>query len=132
MGAVGDPVRAAVRPAVRVVPLESVPKIDLPKGGWSRMLVTDKTVGGNRGSLGFSVFTPGTATAPVRHETEEFAYVVSGRGELRLEGHAVVYGAGDALFIPAGVWHAVANTGAEDVVMVFGFPHPDYPPTERR
>ena len=27
---------------------------------------------------------------------------------------------------------AVANTGGEDVVMVFGFPHPDYPPTERR
>ncbi len=132
MGAVGDPARAAVRPAARVVPLESVPKIDLPQGSWSRMLVTEKTVGGNLGSLGVSVFTPGAATAPVRHETEEFAYVVSGRGELRLEGHAVVYRAGDALFIPAGVWHAVANTGAEDVMMVFGFPHPDYPPTERR
>ena len=26
----------------------------------------------------------------------------------------------------------VVNTGDEDVVMVFGFPHPDYPPTERR
>jgi hypothetical protein len=24
------------------------------------------------------------------------------------------------------------NDGDEDVVMVFGFPHPDYPPTERR
>ncbi len=33
--------------------------------------------------------------------------------------------------MPAGVWHAVANTGDEDVVMVFGFPHPDYPPTAR-
>ena len=39
---------------------------------------------------------------------------------------------GDAILIGAGVWHAVANTGAEDVTMVFGFPHPDYPPTERR
>jgi quercetin dioxygenase-like cupin family protein len=39
---------------------------------------------------------------------------------------------GDALHIPAGTWHAVVNTGGEDVVMVFGFPHPDYPPTERR
>ena len=132
MGAVGDPTGTAVRPAVRVVPLESIPKIDLPKKSWSRMLVTDKTVAGNRGSLGYSVFTPGTATAPVRHETEEFAYVVSGRGELRVEGKVVPYRAGDALYIPAGVWHAVANTGAEDVVMVFGFPHPDYPPTERR
>jgi quercetin dioxygenase-like cupin family protein len=128
MGAVGPSAGAGVR----VVPLESAPKIELPNRSWSRMLVTAKTVAGNRGSLGFSVFTPGTATAPVRHETEEVAYVVSGRGELRLEGEAVPYQGGDALFIPAGVWHAVANTGAEDVVMVFGFPHPDYPPTERR
>jgi quercetin dioxygenase-like cupin family protein len=44
----------------------------------------------------------------------------------------VRFGAGDALHIPAGVWHAVVNDGDEDVVMVFGFPHPDYPPTERR
>ena len=39
---------------------------------------------------------------------------------------------GDALYIPGGLWHAVSNTGDEDAVMVFGFPHPDYPPTERR
>ena len=39
---------------------------------------------------------------------------------------------GDALYIPSGVWHAVSNTGDDDAVMVFGFPHPDYPPTERR
>jgi len=128
VGAVGK----AGAPAVRVIPLESVPKIDLPGKSWSRMLVTDKTVAGNRGSLGLSVFTPGAATAPVRHETEEFAYVVSGSGELRLDGETVPYRGGDALFIPAGVWHAVANTGSEDVIMVFGFPHPDYPPTERR
>ena len=128
MGAVGGPAAAKVR----VVSLESVPKIDLPGKSWSRMLVTDKTIGGNRGSLGYSVFTPGTATVPVRHETEEFAYVVSGRGELRLDGETVPYRGGDAMYIPPGVWHAVANTGEEDVVMVFGFPHPDYPPTERR
>ena len=69
---------------------------------------------------------------PVKHETEEVAYVVSGSGELRLDDGAVPFTEGDALHIPAGVWHAVANTGDEDVVMVFGFPHPEYPPTERR
>ena len=132
MGAVSGSGPGGPGPGVRVISLESIPKIDLPNASWSRMLVTGKTVAGNRGSLGFSVFTPGTATAPVRHETEEFAYVVSGRGELRLDGGAVPYAAGDALFIPAGVWHAVANTGGDDVVMVFGFPHPEYPPTERR
>lgn len=96
------------------------------------MLVTGATAEAPQASLGYSLFRPGTATGFVRHERDEVAYVVSGSGELRLDGEALAYRAGQALHIPAGVWHAVANTGADDVVMVFGFPHPDYPPTERR
>jgi quercetin dioxygenase-like cupin family protein len=119
--------------SVAVVSLDQVDPIELPQGSWSRMLITEANVGGsNASSLGYSVFTPGTELAPVCHETEEVAYVVSGRGELRLDRGAVEFAAGEALHIPAGVWHAVANTGGDDVVMVFGFPHPDYPPTERR
>jgi gentisate 1,2-dioxygenase len=116
---------------VSVVPLADVDPIPLPGDSWSRMLVTADRVPGTASSIGCSVFTPGTVLAPVRHETEELAYVVSGAGELRLDAGAVGFRAGDALHIPAGVWHAVANTGDDDVVMVFGFPHPDYPPTER-
>ncbi len=115
------------RGAVSVVSLSSVEPIELPQGSWSRILVK-----GDESSLGYSVFTPGTVLAPVKHEAEEFAYVVSGSGELRLDDDTVPFRAGEALHIPAGVWHAVANTGDEDVAMVFGFPHPDYPPTERR
>jgi quercetin dioxygenase-like cupin family protein len=96
------------------------------------MVLTDKTLSGNGASLGYSVFTPGCVTAVVAHETEEVAYVLSGSGELRLDGESVPFAAGQGLHVPAGVWHAVANTGDEDVVMVFGFPYPDYPPTERR
>ena len=117
---------------VGVVSVDDVEPIELPQGSWSRMLVTDKRVDGNRASLGYSVFTAGTVLPAVRHEAEEVAYVVSGSGELRLDEGAVPFRAGHALHIPAGVWHAVANTGEDDVVMVFGFPHPDYPPTERR
>jgi quercetin dioxygenase-like cupin family protein len=118
--------------AVTVVARDDVDPIELPGGSWSRMVVTGSTAGGASASLGYSVFTPGTELAPVRHETEEVAYVISGRGELRLDGDVTEFGPDDGLHIPAGVWHAVVNTGDEDVVMVFGFPHPDYPPTERR
>ncbi|MFN2628465.1 MAG: cupin domain-containing protein [Gaiellaceae bacterium] len=112
--------------------MSEVEPIELPQRSWSRMLVTAARADGNELSLGYSVFTPGTVLTPVRHETEEVAYVVSGSGELRLDDEAVPFGEGDALHIPAHLWHAVANTGDTDVVMVFGFPHPDYPPTERR
>jgi quercetin dioxygenase-like cupin family protein len=112
---------------VDVVHLADVEPVQLPRGSWSRMLAK-----GERSSLGYSVFTPGTALQSVCHDTEEVAYVVAGSGELRLDDEAVRVAEGDALTIPAGIWHAVVNTGTEDMVMVFGFPHPDYPPTERR
>ena len=118
--------------SVTVVARDSVDPIELPQGSWSRMLVTTGRVDGNAASLGYSVFTPGTVLAPVRHETEEVAYVVQGSGELRLDDGVVPFREGDAIHIPAGVWHAVANTGEGDVVMVFGFPYPEYPPTERQ
>ncbi|MCB9457040.1 MAG: cupin domain-containing protein [Anaerolineaceae bacterium] len=114
------------------VRLEDVAKIELPGGSWSRMVLNDKSVSGNQGSLGYSIFTPGTVLSPVAHEVEELAIVIAGTGELRLEEDVIHYAPGDALFIPAGVWHAVANTGNEDVIMVFAFPYPDYPVTERK
>ena len=117
---------------VSVVPLEEVETIDLPGGSWSRMLITGAAVGGNVSSLGYSVFKPGTVLAPVSHETEEVAYVVSGSGRVDTDAGEVRFAAGDALHIPASTWHAVVNDSDADVVMVFGFPHPDYPPTERR
>jgi len=113
--------------SVDIVNLADVDPVELPLGSWSRMLAK-----GGQSSLGYSVFTPGTELTPVRHETEEVAYVVSGTGEIRLDDGAVPFREGDAMRIPPGLWHAVANTGEEDVIMVFGFPHPDYPPTERR
>ena len=117
---------------VRTISLDNVEPIPLPGGSWSKMVLNGKSLQGNSSSLGYSVFTPGCVTAMVAHQTEEVAYVVAGSGELRVEGEAVPFAAGQGIFVPAGVWHAVANTGAENVVMVFGFPHPDYPPTERR
>ena len=83
--------------AVTVVPLQSAEPIELPQGSWSRMLVTTGRVDGNASSLGYSVFTPGTVLAPVKHETEEVAYVVAGSGELRLDDKAVQFREGDAV-----------------------------------
>jgi quercetin dioxygenase-like cupin family protein len=96
------------------------------------MILTIETVPGIATSLGYSVFTPGSITGMVAHEVEEVAYVLAGRGELRTDGEPVPFVAHQALHIPPGLWHAVANTGDEELVMVFGFPHPAYPPTERR
>ena len=96
--------------SVSVVALEDVEAIALPGGSWSRMVLNDSSLSGNASSLGYSVFTPGTVTAMVCHETEEVAYVLSGSGELRLDDGAVPFAGGQGVHIPAGIWHAVANT----------------------
>jgi putative monooxygenase len=117
---------------VTVVSLADVAETPLSGGSWSKMVLTGVTVPEIVSTLGYSVFKPGTVLQMVSHEVEEVAFVVAGRGELRVDDGAVPFAAGQALHIPPRLWHAVANTGNEDVVMVFGFPHPSYPPTKRR
>jgi quercetin dioxygenase-like cupin family protein len=118
--------------SISVVDLEQVEETPLPNDSWSKMVLTGDTVSGIVSSLGYSVFKPGTELAMVSHDVEEVAFVLAGRGELRTEDGSVAVEAGQALHIPPRLWHAVVNTGDEDLVMVFGFPHPAYPPTERR
>lgn len=121
----------AVVSGVQVIALEDVDPIPLPNGSWSRILVSSSTVDDNVSSLGYSVFTPGTETDHLSHAVEELAFVVAGRGELRLNDTTVALPPGSAVFIPARVWHTVVNSGDEDFVMVFTFPDRGYPVTER-
>ena len=116
----------------RAIPLEVVSRIDLPQDSWSAVLVSDKTVDENHASLGYSVFTPGFVSDDLSHSVDELCFVVSGRGMIRLEDGQVEVKPHDGLFIPANVWHTIVNTADEDLTMVFTFPWPDYPPTERR
>ena len=115
-----------------VVSLHDVDPVELPMGSWSRLLVTERTVTGNISTLGYSVFKPGLVAADLSHSVEELAFVVGGAGLIRLEDGQLEAHSGQALFIPARMWHTVVNDGDEDLVMVFSFPSPDYPPTQRR
>ena len=115
---------------VRVVRLGDVAPVALPGDSWSRVLISSSTVGTNEACMGYSVFTPGMATDDLSHEVEELAYVVSGSGELRMRDGVVSVSEGSAAYIAPHVWHTVANTGTQNLVMVFAFTSSDYPPTE--
>jgi mannose-6-phosphate isomerase-like protein (cupin superfamily) len=119
-------------PRTRAIPLAQTPRIELGHDSWSAVVVNDKTVEGNHASLGHSVFGAGFVSADLSHSVDELCFIVSGRGVIRLEDEEIEVAANDGLFIPAEVWHTVVNNSDEDLVMVFSFPWPDYPPTERR
>jgi mannose-6-phosphate isomerase-like protein (cupin superfamily) len=114
------------------VEFDDVAARELANGGWSKLVIAEDRVSDNVACLGYGSFPPGSVTQSVKHETEELFFIVQGTGEVRLEDGSVPFSARDAFFVPAGTWHAVANTGDEDVVTVFTFPSRTYPPTEQR
>ena len=119
----------SLKDRVKVLSWPDVPAIDIGNGSWSRLVITQESVGAQKAMLGISTFTPGTDTPQKVHTEDEFCYVLSGQGRITVGDEYVEYGPGSFRFIPAGVPHGVANPGPEDVVMIFGFTWPTYPPT---
>ena len=55
----------------------------------------------------------GGATERHYHKlSEEFYFILEGRGEMELDGERRKVGPGDAILIPPGAWHTIAATEA--------------------
>ena len=60
-------------------------------------------------SLAEATLEPGAATERHYHrESEELYYLVSGAGEMEVDGERAAVEAGDAILIPPGAWHRIA------------------------
>ena len=60
-------------------------------------------------SLAEARVAAGGATQRHYHrESEEFYFILEGRGQMELDGEIREIGVGDAILIPAGAWHSVA------------------------
>lgn len=57
-----------------------------------------------------------------RHDVDEVVIVVDGDGEYHLGGEVQQVGAGDVVFIPAGIAHGTANTGTDELRLHAVFP----------
>ena len=116
---------------IKIAKQSEIEPTPLPKNSWVKKLLTEKTVGAKKMSMGVSKFRPGMVSEMMAHEEEELVIVIKGRGKLRLPDGEVRFEAGDGIYIPADQPHSVVNDGDEDVEMVFGFSYPDYPPTRK-
>ena len=93
--------------------------INMPHGSEIRPLIDRTTSGIELCSLAEEILPPGAAVARHHHlATEEVYYIlrVSGRMTVGDEERAVV--SGDAVFIPRGATHTLANTGTEPLVLL--------------
>jgi mannose-6-phosphate isomerase-like protein (cupin superfamily) len=61
---------------------------------------------------------PGAATPVHRHACEEVILVLSGCGEVTVEGETSSFGANSTLIVPPDVVHQIVNSGSSDLVLV--------------
>ena len=87
-----------------------------------KLLITGERTGTAGLVTGVAQLAPGEHFLSHRHEPEETYYVVSGRGEVDIDGQAVPIGPGCAIHIPSNATHALRCTGAKPLFLVFSFP----------
>ncbi|HEX8069850.1 MAG TPA: cupin domain-containing protein [Pyrinomonadaceae bacterium] len=93
--------------------------IRTPHGSEIRPLVDRTTAEIELCSLAEEVLPPGAAVGRHHHAaTEEVYYILSGRGRMTVGDEERAVGAGDAVFIPRGATHTLANTGPEPLVLL--------------
>lgn len=100
------------------------------RGGEIRVVLSPKTVGSTSGFLGTVTLPPAGYVAEHYHPySEEFLYVVSGSVIFTVAGEPVALDPGDALMVPKGVRHRLANPGETTAFAVFHLsplaPRPD-------
>jgi quercetin dioxygenase-like cupin family protein len=106
------------RTRIEDVPLEQGLRED---EGWIDMQVqflisTDNLL------VGRTVLTPGARHERHAHPNcDEFLIVMSGSGEIYTNAGREPSRAGDVIYTPRGNWHGFDNTGAEDVLLIWGW-----------
>lgn len=70
---------------------------------------------------------PGSTIGEHVNDKDEIYYVLSGRGELTLNGRRREVGPGDAVLTRSGDSHALAQRGRQDLVIIVTYPRPGQP-----
>ena len=100
---------------------DDVETISLP-GRHHKMIVRPENLGSKNMCLGVVEFAPNHhATANTHEESEEILYILSGHGEMYLNGKPEPIRPGTCVLIPPNVEHSVNNTGDEVLRAVFVF-----------
>lgn len=88
--------------------------------GAIKWLVTPSTTPGAQLTFGEVLVMPGMGHSRHNHpDAEEILYILSGAGEQMVaDGEPFPIRAGDAMYIPAGVFHSTLNTGWEPMRLI--------------
>jgi len=91
-----------------------VPAFTTKDGSEIRELLAHRNSCIEKQSLAEARLPPGGKTTPHYHPvTEEIYYITHGSGEMRIDSNRRQVSVGDAIAIPPGARHQIANTGEE-------------------
>lgn len=65
-------------------------------------------------SMTLGGLVPGQTTRRHRHNYETLIYIIKGYGQSVIEDQAIVWEAGDAIYVPVWAWHQHINTSKEE------------------
>jgi mannose-6-phosphate isomerase-like protein (cupin superfamily) len=92
--------------------ISSVPAFITKDGSEIRELLAHRNSAIRNQTLAEARLAPGMSTTPHRHaKTEEIYYILEGRGSMQVDKEIRSVGPGDAIAIPPGSLHQIANTG---------------------
>ncbi len=83
-------------------------------GAIARMIVTPDELE-EIGFLAFAIIPPGEAISPHVDPYEEIYFVLQGKGEMLVGDETEEVSTGDAIVIPKGKMHGLANPGKEPI-----------------
>ena len=90
----------------------------LAHGGAIAQMIFDRRTLKEIGFLAIATLAPGKEIEAHVDPMEEIYFVLSGSGEMHVDGEAKQVGSGDATWIPAGSRHALLNNSQEDCVIL--------------
>ena len=104
--------------------------VDTQQFDWGTLkwMATPEVWGSERFSAGVVQLEPGKGHELHTHpDSDEILYVVGGTGEQTVDGDTRDVGAGEMVYIPAGVEHGTVNTGWETLTLlaVYAPPGPE-------
>lgn len=105
-----------------VIKVGSVPVLDRGSGILTTPLVTHRSVVGAKIVTGISSYPRGEGAPLHHHNCDEQVTLLSGVGDVEIDGVVTPLVPRDSTYIEAGVAHAFRNTGLEPMVILWIYP----------
>jgi mannose-6-phosphate isomerase-like protein (cupin superfamily) len=105
-----------------VIKIAGVSVLDRGGGIRTTPLVTHGSVGGAKIVTGISSYPRGEGAPLHHHNCDEQVTLLSGRGEVEIDGVVTALVPNDSTYIEGGIQHAFRNTGEDPMVILWIYP----------